>query len=392
MPGSTFGNIFKISTFGESHGGGVGVIIDGCPAGIVLDLNYINNELKRRRPGQSSISSQRKEADEFEILSGLYENKTLGSPIAFLVKNTDTRAKDYESWGDIYRPSHADYTYHIKYGHRTPLGGGRASVRESIGRVIAGAVASQILYNELGIKTLAWVERVGEINSKFYDNFPLNLSESVYKNYYEKIEATPVRCPDLKIANQMIELIESVRKNGDSIGGVVGLACCNVPPGLGEPVFNKLEAELAKAMLSIPACKGFVSGSGFEGTLSTGSKHNDLYYNENKIKSNYNEIPILKTHTNNSGGIQGGISNGMPIKCLLAFKPTATIFHEQESVNEAGESVILKAKGRHDPCVLPRAVPIVEAMANLVLIDAFFMQRALNPNWWERFRKINFID
>ncbi len=389
---SSFGHIFKVHTFGESHGPGVGVVIDGCPAGLEVDTTEIQNQLWRRRPGQSSISTQRKEPDEFKILSGIYENKTLGSPLCFYIENQDVRSKDYGEWGHIYRPSHADYTSHIKYGHRTPLGGGRSSVRESVGRVIGGAIAGQILKNELGIETLAWVDAISNIRANLYKTPPINKKD---------VDASPVRCPDSEVATKMFEYIEDIRKAGDSVGGVIGLVCWNVPPGLGDPVFSKLEAELARAMLSIPACKGFESGSGFEGTLLRGSKHNDSFYNplnetteekeQDKIMSqkeysNAYTVPLLKTKSNHSGGIQGGISNGMPILCKLAFKPTATIFHEQESINTKGEREMLKAKGRHDPCVLPRAVPIVEAMANLVLINAYLIQRARNPEWYERFR------
>ena len=372
------------------------MLIDGCPAGVTLDLENIKRQLQRRRPGQSPLSSQRKEKDEFEILSGLYQGKTLGTPIAILVRNTELRSKDYEDWAHIYRPSHADYTYHIKYGHRTPYGGGRASVRESIARVIGGAIAAQILREELSMESLAWVDSVGEIEAGLCNNPPRRI---------EEVEASIVRCPNKKIAQQMIELIEEVRKAGDSVGGTLGLVVWNAPPGLGEPVFDKLEAKLAQACLSIPACKGFASGNALLGSRKRGSQYNDLFYNPSftedkqsaglsKIKQQakqeqgerlhsnpYTHLPDLKTYTNNSGGIQGGISNGMPIVLQALFKPTATIFHPQKSVNESGEPEILQAKGRHDPCVLPRAVPIVEAMSNLVLLDAYLMQRAQNPEW-----------
>lgn len=386
---SSFGTLFRIHSFGESHGAAMGVIIDGCPAGILLDEENITKQLQRRRPGQSPLTSQRKEKDGFEILSGLHKGKTLGSPIAIIVRNTDIRSEDYTTWGDIYRPSHADYTYHSKYNFRTPIGGGRASVRESVARVIAGALASQILKEELNIITVAWVDAVGKVEAKLFDKEPMKLPKTI-----EEVEKSIVRCPDEKTAAKMIEVIEKTRKDGDSIGGVLGLVAWNVPPGLGEPVFSKLEAELGRAFLSIPACKGFESGSGFNGTLMNGSEHNDIFYNTNDENSKLNQeqdkteqVPELKTHTNYSGGIQGGITNGMPLLVRTAFKATATIFHPQKSVNESGEEVTLKAKGRHDPCVLPRAVPIVEAMANLVLLDAYLQQRARNPEWWLRWRR-----
>lgn len=386
--------IFKISTFGESHGSGIGVVIDGCPAGIRLDLELISRQLQRRRPGQNLLTTQRKEKDEFEILSGIYEEKTLGTPIAFFVKNTDVKSNDYLKWADIYRPSHADYTYHAKHGYRTPIGGGRASVRETIARVIAGSVASQILKEDLGIETIAWVDSIGPIQSNVMNNPPTSI---------EEVDKSLVRCPDLEVSKKMIQLIEDVRKEGDSIGGTIGVIVRNVPPGLGEPVFDKLEAEFAKACLSIPACKGFESGSGFEGTKLKGSQHNDEFYipgkehlpDNNEINKNreikrtegFFNIPDLKTKTNYSGGIQGGISNGMPILLRLAFKPTATIHKVQKTVSESGDPVNLLAGGRHDPCVLPRAVPIVESVINLVLIDMYFQQRAKYPEWWLKYVK-----
>lgn len=385
--------LFRVSTFGESHGPGIGVVIDGCPAGLVLDLDLIRLQLQRRRPGQSRLTTQRKEKDEFEILSGLYEGKTLGTPIAFLVRNTDVKSDDYLKWADIYRPSHADYTYHAKHGYRTPVGGGRASVRETIARVIAGSVAAQILNQELNIQTIAWVDSIGPIQSDVMKNPPQSL---------EEVDRSLVRCPDLNATEEMIKLIEKIKKEGDSIGGTIGVIVRNVPPGLGEPVFDKLEAELAKACLSIPACKGFESGSGFEGTKLKGSEHNDEFYipgkeplsetvlnrnREIKRVEGFENIPELKTKTNYSGGIQGGISNGMPIIIRLAFKPTATIHKVQRTVTESGVPVNLLAGGRHDPCVLPRAVPIVESVVNLVLIDMYFRQRAIYPEWWLRYVK-----
>ena len=380
------GSIFQISTFGESHGPGVGVVIDGCPAGIALDLPAIQHELTRRRPGQSRLTTQRREADEFEILSGYFEGRTLGTPLAMLVRNTDMRSKDYDAWSQVYRPSHADYTYHIKYGYRTPHGGGRASVRETIGRVAAGAVADQILKKDLGLRTVAWVDSVGEIESDVFLNPPRDRTG---------VDANEVRCPDAQAAARMIDLIEQVRKEGDSVGGTIGVIVHNVPPGLGDPVFDKLEADLAKACLSIPACKGFESGSGFAGTRMRGSSHNDLFEPvhdplpeaRRRMPIAFNDVPDVRTPTNRSGGIQGGISNGMPIVLRLAFKPTATIHRHQQSVNEFGEAAEIRPGGRHDPCVLPRAVPIVEAVVNLVLVDAYLRQRAINPDWWLRFVK-----
>jgi len=386
--------LFRVSTFGESHGPGIGVVIDGCPAGIKLDLELIQQQLQRRRPGQSKLTTQRKEKDEFEILSGIYDGKTLGTPIAFLVRNVDVKSDDYLKWADIYRPSHADYTYHAKHGYRTPIGGGRASVRETIARVIAGSIASQILKEDLGIQTIAWVDSIGPIGARVWQNPP---------NSIEEVDQSIVRCPDLEATEKMVQLIEEVRKEGDSIGGTIGVIVRNVPPGLGEPVFDKLEAELAKACLSIPACKGFESGSGFEGTKLRGSQHNDEFYvpgkedlplnsevqknREIKRIEGFENIPRLKTRTNYSGGIQGGISNGMPILLRLAFKPTATIHKVQKTVSESGEPVNLLAGGRHDPCVLPRAVPIVEAVVNLVLIDMYFRQRGIYPEWWLQYVK-----
>ncbi len=385
---SVSGVLFKISTFGESHGPGVGVVIDGCPAGVPLDLAAIQKQLTRRRPGQNLLSTPRKELDEFEILSGLYQGRTLGTPLTFLVRNTDNKSVDYDRWSQIYRPSHADYTYHIKYGYRTPHGGGRASVRETIGRVAAGAVAEQILRHQLGIETIAWVDSVADIEANLFENPPASR---------EAVDASLVRCPDPDASARMQQLIEEVKKDGDSVGGIMGVIVRGVPPGLGEPVFDKLEAELAKACLSIPACKGFESGSGFAGTRLRGSQHNDLFYNENYQPSRkpadtapptpFETIPDLKTRTNHSGGIQGGISNGMPILMRLAFKPVATIKKFQETVTEWGEATELRAGGRHDPCVLPRAAPIVEAVVNLVLMDAYLRQRARNPEWEKRYAR-----
>ncbi len=384
---STTGTIFKITTFGESHGAGIGVVIDGCPAGMTLDLTAIQRELTRRRPGQSHLTTPRKEDDEFEVLSGLHDGKTLGTALTLYVKNTNARATDYDRWADIYRPSHADYTYDAKYGWRTPFGGGRASVRETIGRVAAGAVAAQILENELGARTIAWVDSIGTVKSGVMNSPPADRAA---------VDASLVRCPDPAASEAMIRLIEKIKKEGDSIGGTIGAVVTGVPPGLGDPVFDKLEADLAKACLSIPACKGFESGSGFAGTERPGSQNNDEFLPADEPPpggapagpgaKNIFSVPRLRTRTNHSGGIQGGISNGMPITLRLAFKSTATIHRPQQSVNEAGEAREILVGGRHDPCVLPRAVPIVEAVINLTLVDAYLRQRATQPDWWLRYR------
>ena len=355
MAGNTFGKAFKISTFGESHGRGLGLIIDGCPAGLEIDEAFIQQELDRRRPGQSAIVTQRKEPDRAKILSGIFEGKTTGTPIGIVIYNQDQKSKDYSHIADKFRPSHADYTYQQKYGLRDYRGGGRSSARETVARVAAGAVAKLFLKSK-GVEVRAYVSQVGSIQSKKHYN-QLNVND---------IEATAIRCPDLSIAEKMIALIKEVRKAGDTIGGTVSAFIRGCPTGLGEPAFDKLHADLAKAMLSINACKGFEYGSGFEGVKMKGSEHNDEFYNDNGI---------IKTHTNHSGGIQGGISNGMDIYFRVAFKPVATIVAPQHSVNEAGEKVEVVGKGRHDPCVLPRAVPIVEAMAALVITDHLLRQR-----------------
>ncbi len=391
---STTNHLFKITTFGESHGKAIGVVIEGCPAGLELDFSSIQAQLNRRKPGQSYLTTQRKEKDEFEVLSGIYEGKTLGTPLCFVVYNVDVKSEDYLKWADIYRPSHADYTYHAKYGYRTPVGGGRASVRETIGRVIAGSVAEQILKNDLNIETIAWVDSIGTIESNTFQNPPKSRNE---------VDQSLVRCPNLEISELMIKEIEKTKKEGDSLGGTIGVIIRNVPPGLGEPVFDKLDAELAKACLSIPACKGFECGSGFAGTKMKGSEHNDEFYIPdqelffNQIEQNrpiqkvygIKNVLDLKTKTNYSGGIQGGISNGMPIILRLAFKPTATIHKVQKTVTETGMQINLLAGGRHDPCVLPRAVPIVESVVNLVLIDMYYRQRAIYPEWWQKYVKKN---
>jgi chorismate synthase len=353
--GSTFGHLFRISTFGESHGGGVGVVIDGCPPLIEISAEDIQFELERRRPGQSKITTPRKEADQCEILSGVFEGKTLGTPIALLVRNKDQRSQDYSEMVNTYRPSHADATYDAKYGIRNWQGGGRSSARETIGRVAAGAIAKKIL-RELGVEIIAYVKRIKELEGAIDPN-------SVT---LEQVESNIVRCPDAECADRMVDLIEQIGRQGDSVGGVVECVARHVPKGLGEPVFDKLEADLAKAVMSLPATKGFEIGSGFAGTLMTGSEHNDEFYSDNGE---------IRTVTNRSGGVQGGISNGEDILLRIAFKPTATIRKEQRTVNDEGQEVTLAAKGRHDPCVLPRAVPMVEAMVALVLCDHLLRQR-----------------
>src|SRR5262245_51267192 len=355
--GSSFGVLFRITTFGESHGPGLGVVVDGCPPQLPLDTAHIQAALDRRRPGQSRLVSQRKEADHVEILSGVLDGVTLGTPIAMLIRNTDARSKDYDSISRAYRPSHADYTYDAKYGIRAVAGGGRASARETAGRVAAGAIAEQLLAR-LGVSIVAWVDEVSGIAA--------NVDGDTVTR--EAVDANDIRCPDAATAEQMIERVEKARKDGDSVGGVVRAIARGVPPGWGEPVFDKLEADLAKAMLSIPAVKGVENGSGFAGTLMTGSEHNDLFYKR--------PDGTIGTRTNRSGGIQGGISNGEPITLRLAFKPTATIMRPQDSVDADGNEAVLAPKGRHDPCVLPRAVPIVEAMFALVLADHYLRQQA----------------
>jgi chorismate synthase len=354
--GSSFGTLFRIATFGESHGPAVGVVVDGCPPRLAIDEALIQKDLDRRRPGQSSITTQRKESDTVEILSGVLDGLTLGTPIALLVRNQDQRSRDYDEMKEKYRPSHADFAYDEKYGIRAWSGGGRASARETVGRVAAGAIAKAILATQ-GIEVIAWVRKVHEIE---VDSDPLTVSAP-------EIESNIVRCPDQSIAQRMIAKIEEARKAGDSLGGVVECVAKGVPAGWGDPVFDKLEADLAKAMLSIPACKGFEIGGGFGMTNLTGSQANDEFYAESGK---------VRTYSNFSGGIQGGLSNGMPIVFRAAFKPTATILKEQRTVDIRHENTTLKGKGRHDPCVLPRAVPIVEAMAALVLADHMLRQRA----------------
>ena len=357
--GSSFGKIFRVSTFGESHGGAVGVILDGCPPKLKINIDLIQNELDRRRPGQSKITTPRNEDDKLEILSGLKEGITLGTPIAMLVRNKDQRPGDYSNLEQVFRPSHADGTYHLKYGIQAGSGGGRASARETIGRVAAGAIAKQLLKNLFNTEILSWVKRIHDIDSQVNKN----------KLTISKIDSNIVRCPDEKIAVKMIKRIKELQKDGDSCGGVIECLVKNVPSGLGMPVFDKLEADLAKALMSLPATKGFEIGSGFLGTYLRGSEHNDSFVESDDISK-------LKTISNNSGGIQGGISNGENIEMKIAFKPTATIGKEQKTVNADGKEVLMKAKGRHDPCVLPRAVPMVDSMVALVLADHLLLHQA----------------
>ncbi|MDH4225478.1 MAG: chorismate synthase [Deltaproteobacteria bacterium] len=348
--GDSFGKLFAITTFGESHGPAVGVVIDGCPAGVALSEADIQAELDRRRPGQSLLTTQRKEADLARILSGVFEGKTTGTALAILVENDDQRSKDYTEMKELYRPSHADYTYQVKYGVRDWRGGGRASARETIARVAAGAVAKKILRQAHGVETLAWVSQVHTIRD---DTLPQAVTS-------EAVEANPVRCPDPDAARLMAQRIEEARKQGDSVGGIVSARVAGCPPGVGEPVFDKLTADLAKGLMSIPAARGVEFGLGFGAVELTGTQHNDSFVMEGDR---------VRTATNRSGGIQGGISNGEDLLLRVAFKPTATINSPQDTVTLDGRKAQLKAKGRHDPCVLPRAVPIVEAMIHLVILD-----------------------
>ena len=357
--GSTFGSVFRIATWGESHGGGIGVVVEGCPPRLPLTEEDLQRDLDRRRPGQSRLTTQRDESDTAEILSGLFEGRTTGTPIAVLVRNADARPAAYEHLKDVYRPSHADYTYDAKYGIRNWQGGGRASARETIGRVAAGAIARRLLHQVAGIEVLAWVSRVHTIAAD------VDASSVTLK----QVEADPTRCPDPDAAAAMTFAIEAARRDGDSLGGIVTCVARNVPPGLGDPVFDRLEADLAKAMLSLPAAKGFDIGSGFDAVAMTGREHNDPF------------VPGAggpTTTGNRSGGVQGGISNGADVVCRVAFKPTATISSAQETVNTSNEPVTLEARGRHDPCVLPRAVPMVEAMALLTLADHWLRQRSVD--------------
>jgi chorismate synthase len=350
MAGNTFGTVLRLTTFGESHGKGLGGVLDGCPAGLTLDLEAIQRELDRRRPGQSAIVTQRKESDEVEFYSGLFEGKTTGTPIGFLIRNKDQKSHDYSHIAESYRPSHADYVYDQKYGFRDYRGGGRSSARETVSRVVGGAIARQLLPE---VRFQAYVSQVGELRlEKPYEALDLALAET-----------NPVRCPDPEMAARMERYIRQVRKEGDTIGGVVSCVIRNVPVGLGEPVFDKLHARLGQAMLSINAVKGFEFGSGFDGVRLKGSQHNDAYN------------PDGTTQTNFSGGVQGGISNGMDIYFRVAFKPVATLLQAYDTIDKSGKPVQVQGKGRHDPCVVPRAVPIVEAMAALALADFYLLSR-----------------
>ncbi|MEO6039801.1 MAG: chorismate synthase [Saprospiraceae bacterium] len=379
MAGNTFGTLFRCTTFGESHGAAIGCIVDGCPAGLAFDLDFIQHELDRRRPGQSSIVTQRKESDTVQVLSGVFEGRTTGTPIALVIPNEDQRSRDYDHLAEAFRPSHADYTWQAKYGHRDHRGGGRSSARETAARVAAGAIAKLFLKTQ-GIEIQAYVSQVGSLAiSQSYTELDLHLTET-----------NDIRCPDPVMAEKMIRLIKKVRKAGDTIGGVVSAVIRGCPPGLGEPVFDKLHAELGKAMLSINAAKGFEYGSGFEGVKMLGSAHNDLFVplapptrpwegrepDPVGADADSGRQQIGLTYTNHSGGIQGGISNGMDIYFRVAFKPVATIMRDQPSINAAGEAVTVKGKGRHDPCVVPRAVVIVEAMAALVVGDFLLRQNS----------------
>ncbi|HAO51722.1 MAG TPA: chorismate synthase [Runella sp.] len=359
---STYGKLFKIATFGESHGAAIGVVVEGCPAGVPFDLAFIQQELDRRKPGQSRITTQRREADTVQVLSGVFEDKTTGTPIAMMIWNEDQRSKDYSHISQQFRPSHADFTYQTKYGVRDYRGGGRSSARETAARVAAGALAKLVL-KDLGVDVQAYVSQVGKLKlDKEYHELDLSLTDT-----------NAVRCPDPEMAQTMFDYIDDIRKQGDTIGGVVSCVVAGAPVGWGEPVFDKLHAELGKAMLSINAVKGFEYGSGFAGVELQGSAHNDAFYTD--------ETGRVRTRTNHSGGIQGGISNGEDIFFRVAFKPVATIMQDQESVDQNGESITVQGKGRHDPCVLPRAVPIVEAMAALVLVDFYLRDKSVRHNF-----------
>jgi len=353
---NTFGNIFRLTSFGESHGEAIGGVIDGCPAGIFLDADYIQSELNRRKPGQSELTTSRKESDMVEFLSGVFEGKTTGTPIGFIVRNNNQHSSDYDDMKDVFRPSHADYTYQEKYGIRDYRGGGRSSARETISRCVAGAIAKLAL-KEIGIRITAYTSQVGTIK----------LEKSYSELDFKLIETTPVRCPDLEIAEKMTTLIKEVKAEGDTIGGVITCVCQGIPVGLGEPVFGKLHAALGSAMLSINAVKGFEYGMGFGGVQHKGSEINDIFYRSSEGK--------IATKTNYSGGIQGGISNGEDIYFRVVFKPVPTLLKEQATVNCSGEESVLKAKGRHDPCVLPRAVPIVEAMTAMTILDYYLLNK-----------------
>lgn len=357
---STFGRVFRLTTFGESHGGAVGVVIDGCPPRLPLDLAAVQAELDRRRPGQSRITTQRQEADRVEVLSGLFEGRTTGSPLALMVRNTDARPGAYEHLKDVYRPSHADFTSEAKYGFRAWAGGGRSSARETIGRVAAGAVARQMLAAVSDVEVVAWVSSIGELDAVGVDGSTVTAAD---------VETNDVRCPDAATAEQMYAAIDQARREGDSLGGIVTCVARGVPAGLGQPIFDKIDAVLAQAMLSLPAVKGFEIGSGFAGTRQRGSEHNDAFVPGDAGPT---------TLTNRSGGTQGGITNGADLSMRIAFKPTATVNATQTTVTRDGDPVELEATGRHDPCVVPRAIPIVEAMTCLVLADHWLLQRTVD--------------
>jgi chorismate synthase len=358
--GNTFGHLFRVTTWGESHGGAIGAVVDGCPPLLPLSEADIQPDLDRRRPGQSLLVSQRMESDTVRILSGVFDGKTLGTPISLFIPNEDMRPGDYREMQEKYRPSHADYTYEAKYGHRDWRGGGRTSARETAGRVAAGAIARKLLVQRSGVEVVAWVSKVGRLVAE----------ADIERTTREAVDRTPIRCPDLAVAERMIDAVEAARREGNSLGGVVTCAVRGCPPGWGEPVFDRLEADLAKAVMSLPASKGFEIGSGFAGTDLTGREHNDEFYMAGDR---------VRTRTNRSGGVQGGISNGETIYFRVAFKPTATILHEQHTVNVRHEETTIQGRGRHDPCVLPRAVPMVEAMALLVLADHALRHDAVAP-------------
>jgi chorismate synthase len=360
VAGNSFGQVFRVTTWGESHGGAIGVVVDGCPPLLALSEADIQPDLDRRAPGQSALVTQRKESDAVRILSGVFEGRTLGTPISLVIVNEDMRPGDYREVQEKYRPSHADYTYDAKYGIRDWRGGGRTSARETAGRVAAGAGARKLMAERHGVEIVGWVAKVGRLVAAC----------DVEQVTRAQVDRTPIRCPDHERAEEMIAAVEAARKDGNSLGGVVGCAVRGCPPGWGEPVFDRLEADLARAMMSLPASKGFEVGSGFAGTDLTGREHNDEFYMEGDR---------VRTRTNLSGGVQGGISNGETIYFRVAFKPTATIMHEQRTVSAGGEDTSIRGRGRHDPCVLPRAVPMVEAMAALVLADHALRQETVRP-------------
>ena len=357
MSANTFGTLFRLTTFGESHGPAMGGIIDGCPAGLIIDNEFVQNELDRRRPGQSEVTTPRDESDSIEFLSGIFEGKSTGTPIAFIIRNTDQRSFDYDHLRDAYRPSHADYTYDSKYGFRDYRGGGRSSARETLSRVVGGAIAKLFL-KEAGIKITAYVQSIGEIDS----------GNEFSPEQLLTIDSSPVRCPDQTASDKMMAYIKQLQQDGDTTGGVISCVIQGVPPGLGEPVFDKLQAELARAVMSINAAKGFEYGEGFKAAAMRGSVHNDIFIAAGAGK--------ISTATNHSGGIQGGISNGTDIRFRVAFKPIASLKQAQASVNRKGESIVIEGKGRHDVCVVPRAVPVVEAMAALVIADHLLRNRS----------------